>query len=418
MSQQNKKIEDSAAAGELPLDCNAESVLEHELESQKIEKAAKAWRETFDSISDYILVLDKDHNIIRANKAIADALNMPFKEMLGKKCYKLLHNIEEPHKNCPYKETLETKETITRELFEPNLDSYLEITTSPFFNENGEIEGIVHVAKDITLRKQVEQEALEQSRLKSEFITTVTHEIRIPLTIFKNVISNALAGLMGKINPKMRENLKMSDKTIDRLARIINDFLDMSKIEAGKMKLNMVQFDIRLVVNEVVKNLAVLAEEKNIKLKTILSDSELPINADYDGIIRVLTNLVNNAIKFTPKGGNINIRTRGFDSKIAIEVEDSGPGIDSNVLKKIFERFVQVERSVGPGFQGTGLGLAIAKELVEFHGGKIEVQSQVGRGTKFTVSLPLARGEVHLLGKREDDSAKYEESAIARESES
>lgn len=388
-----QKIQHSSEELPTTLDSNSDFIIENNLENQKIRKAAKEWRTAFDSITDMISVTDKNFNILRVNRAFANAYKAQPQQLLGKKCYQLIHGIEQPCPNCPHKQTLETKKPVTTDFFEPHLGVHLEVTAAPVFDEDGQIYATVHIAKDITERKRIEHDRKEHDRLKSEFVVTVSHEMRTPLAIFKNVISNALAGVMGKINHKLRKNLEMANKTIDRLARIINDFLDMSKIEAGKMKLNFTQFDIQSVISDTVKALATLADEKNIELKTWPFNRRLLVNADHDSMVRVLVNLIDNAIKFTPQGGSVSIRTMSFDTTVAIEIEDSGSGIAADDLEKIFDRFVQVEKQVGPGEHGTGLGLSIAKQIVEMHHGKIEVQSKLGHGTIFTVLLPLSSQE-------------------------
>jgi signal transduction histidine kinase len=154
------------------------------------------------------------------------------------------------------------------------------------------------------------------------------------------------------------------------------------------------RFDIQSAVSDAVQTFELLADEKKIELIAHMSDSQLIINADRDRIEQTLINLISNAIKFAPEGGHINVRVKKVDATATVEVEDDGPGIESSGINKIFDRFVQIEKQVGPGEHGTGLGLSIAKELVEMHGGKIEVQSELGRGTTFTVFLPLASQSV------------------------
>jgi len=362
--------------------------IERKQPEQELRNAAQEWRTTFDSITDFISILDKDFKILRVNRAFADAFGAQPQELIGKTCYEG-YLCESRSSNCPHAQTLRTKKTASGEFYQHQLGIYLEVTTSPIISEDGHIEGSVHIAKDITERKQAEQERKEHDQLKSEFVATVSHEMRTPLTIFKNIISNALAGVMGRLNPKLQKNLEMADKTIDRLARIIGEFLDISKIEAGKMKLHLAEFDIRSVISDAVKTLVLLTDEKNIELKTYMWDCELLISADRDRIEQVLINLIGNAIKFAPDGGHINVRTKNLDTTVAVEIEDDGPGIERGDIEKIFDHFVQIEKQVGPGEHGTGLGLPIAKELVEMHGGRIEVKSELGCGTTFTVFLPL-----------------------------
>jgi PAS domain S-box-containing protein len=386
--------------------------MERKRREQEIKNAAKAWRTTFDSITDFIAILDKDFKILRVNRALSNAYGVQPQELIGKTCRELYQCTEHNRRNCAHAKTLKTRQPSAAEIFQEKLGLHLEVTTSPIFNEDGRIDGSVHIAKDITERKRAEQELREQDRMKSEFVAAVSHEIRTPLSIFKNILSNALAGVTGKISPKLRESLEMASRTVDRLARIIADFLDISKIEAGKMTLNLAQLDIQTVTSDTVKTLSVLAQQKNIELKSYLSGEQFLVNADRDKIERVLINLIGNAIKFVPEGGHIRVRTKAVDKTVAIEVEDDGAGIESGDLKKIFDRFVQVEKQVGPGEHGTGLGLPIAKELVELHGGRIEVESQLGHGTTFTVFLPLSNQYSGLKALSNNEQTSETEQAV------
>jgi len=245
--------------------------------------------------------------------------------------------------------------------------------------------------RDITERKRAEEKLKEQDRLKTDFVVNVSHELRTPLTIFKNIVSNLMSGVAGKINEKQRESLEIANKEVGRLSRIIGDFLDISRIEAG-IQLNKGNVRIQSLVSDVVELLRPLANEKKMELSTSMCEEELFANVDRDRMVQVLANLINNAIKFVPDvGGRIVVRAKKLGDKISIAVEDNGLGIEPDDMDKVFDRFVQVKKHVGPGSHGTGLGLAISKELVELHGGRIEVTSEVGRGTIFTVYLPSIR---------------------------
>ncbi len=244
----------------------------------------------------------------------------------------------------------------------------------------------------ITDRKKAEEKLKKQDRLKTELVVNVSHELRTPLTIFKNIISNLQAGVAGSLNPKQHKNLEIADKEIDRLARIISDFLDISKIESGTISLRMQQVRVQSLVSDVAELLKPLADEKNMELVTSMGDEELFVDVDRDRIVQVLANLINNAVKFVPDcGGRVMVRAKKLDNEVSIAVQDNGRGIEPDDMDKIFNRFFQVEKYVGPGEHGTGLGLAISKELTELHGGRIEVASEVGCGTTFTVFLPLMR---------------------------
>ncbi|MCK5566162.1 MAG: response regulator [Planctomycetes bacterium] len=250
-------------------------------------------------------------------------------------------------------------------------------------------------ARDITEVKKAENELKktnemlrEHDRLKSEFVSTVSHELRTPLCIFKNIVSNAMAGVMGKVSHKLYESLKMADKSIDRLSRIVADFLDISKIESGAMKLNLAVMPIQNVVSDVVESLQLLASAKGITLKSVMESKDLLVNLDSDRITQVLTNLVGNAIKFIPVNGNIKIHVSDHGDEVEMAVQDDGPGLSKDEMEKIFDRFVQVHDLKGEGEHGTGLGLTIAKELVGLHQGRIWVESTLGQGCCFHVMLP------------------------------
>ena len=262
-------------------------------------------------------------------------------------------------------------------------------------NVHGQINGRQGILYDVTERKRAaeamqkaNEELREQDRLKNEFVVIMSHEFRTPLTIFKNIISNALAGVKGKLNRKLREDLEIANEMIDRLASITNDFLDISKIEAGKMTLNSTPLVIQSVVTRVVEMLKLLADNKNIDLRASMPDGELFVNADYNKICQILSNLIDNAVKFVPDcGGKIMVRVKDLGEEVGIDIEDNGPGIQSDDTRKVFDRFVQLRKHHGPGKQGTGLGLAITKELVELHGGRIWAENIPTGGARFCITL-------------------------------
>ena len=185
-----------------------------------------------------------------------------------------------------------------------------------------------------------------------------------------------------------RQQLEVASRNVDRLGRIITNFFEISRIEAGKIELQITRFDIQDTILEVVDKLQPKAISRQIKLKAEKSTEKLFINADCEKLVTTLTHLVENAIKFTHEGGSINVRVNSHNSKIGIDVEDNGPGIPDNNIDRIFNQFVLVERQVGPGEHGTGLGLAIAKGLIKLHGGCIWVQNKPRGGSVFSFEIP------------------------------
>jgi signal transduction histidine kinase len=228
----------------------------------------------------------------------------------------------------------------------------------------------------------------EIDQMRRDFTTTVTHEMRTPMNVIRGFMSNALEGVYGKVNRELRQQLEVASRNVDRLAGIITNFFEISRIEAGKMELQITRFDIQDVILEVVDRLKPKAISRQIKLKAEKSTGKLLIDADCEKLVTALTHLVENAIKFIHEGGSVCVRANNHDGKMRIDVEDNGPGIPHSNVDRVFDRFVQVERQDGPGEHGTGLGLAIAKGLIELHGGSIWVQNNPKGGSVFSFEIP------------------------------
>ncbi len=232
-------------------------------------------------------------------------------------------------------------------------------------------------------------ELIEHDRLKSEFISTVTHEIRTPLCIFQNILSNAMEGVYGTISPSLKDNLEMAQQGVRRLGRIVSDFLDMSKIEAGSMKLDWQLCSLNELIEDTSRSLKLLAAAKKIRIHTALPEKHVFAFVDKDRIVQVLTNLIGNAIKFIPLRGHIEVQLESGPSAFTIRVGDDGPGLSPEQVRRVFDRFVQFHIRYGPGQQGTGLGLPISRELVRLHGGDITAESSPGQGCVFAFTIPF-----------------------------
>lgn len=240
------------------------------------------------------------------------------------------------------------------------------------------------------LYKELEQKNKELKKvdqLKSDFISTVSHELRTPLTITKEGISLILDKIPGEINEKQEKMLSIARSNIDRLARIIDDLLDVSKIEAGKVELKRELVDIAGLIRHLASSFESNLKEKNLNLKVNIPEKQIDAYVDPDKIAQVFTNLIGNALKFTDRG-YIEISLQEKEKEIACIVADTGLGISEEDLPKVFSKFEQFGRLPGSGEKGTGLGLAITKGIIELHGGKIWVESKLGQRTKFSFILP------------------------------
>ncbi|MGD0337018.1 MAG: ATP-binding protein [Candidatus Omnitrophota bacterium] len=248
---------------------------------------------------------------------------------------------------------------------------------------------------DITPIREAEQlryevdERRKLDQLKNEFISTVSHELRTPLATMKEFVSILLDEVPGKINEEQKEYLNITRGNIDRLVRIVTDLLDISKIEAKKMVIRKSLVDIVGLARGTISMLKASADAKNISLEMLSPERVPDIYADPDRITQVFTNLIHNAIKFTPQNGRVTVEIKTGEKEIACSVSDTGIGIAAENRDKLFCRFMQIDRSAGDGPKGTGLGLSITKELVGMYGGKIWVESEFGEGSKFIFTLPV-----------------------------
>ena len=269
---------------------------------------------------------------------------------------------------------------------------HLSLSLSPIRNTEGNMVGLLRVAKDISDKKRVEKRLKELDRMKSEFVSNVSHELRTPLTAIKGSVDNMLDGITGPLNEKQVQYLTRIKSNSDRLGRLITDLLDLSKIEAGKIELRPSCLTASSLITEVEELLRPVALEKQIRLESAVPDDAVTIWADKDKVLQILLNLVGNALKFTPPNGQVTIAVKHEDAEwVKFSIADTGPGIPSLESAKIFDKFYQLEQSNKQKAKGTGLGLAISKRLAEMHGGKIWLESGTDAGSVFSFTLPAAK---------------------------
>lgn len=234
----------------------------------------------------------------------------------------------------------------------------------------------------------------EAARLKDEFVALVSHELRTPMAVIKEGVCQLLDGLCGEITGDQRDTLTITLRNVDRLKFLIEDLLDISKIEAGKMPITRQPFDLQELLEDVSRTFRDRVEEKGLKLQIQPSRGPVRVNVDRERIAQVFVNLVGNAVKFTDQG-KVEVSLEGRNGQILCCVSDTGPGIASENLPKLFEKFQQFQRMGKSGEMGTGLGLAVCKGIVELHGGKIWAESTPGRGCRFFFTLPVTGETVH-----------------------
>ncbi len=257
---------------------------------------------------------------------------------------------------------------------------------SPVITERGEFLGIVTIFRDIT--KEVEAD-----RAKSEFVSTVSHELRTPMTAIKGYTDLIYSGMVGEINDNQKRFLGIVRNNSDRLTALISDLLDISRVETGRVRFEPEPVNVGDIVKNVIDALAPNAEKKGLTL-TYRAEGGLPeIMGDPGRLTQVFTNLVGNAINYTPNDGKVNVDVYSAKGVVRADVTDNGIGIHPDDLSKIFERFYRADDPLVQESRGTGLGLSIVKMFVEMHGGRVWAHSQTGKGSTFTVILPLPMAE-------------------------
>jgi PAS domain S-box-containing protein len=254
------------------------------------------------------------------------------------------------------------------------------ITVSPIITPAGDVVGASAIARDISEKKQLQA-------TKDSFISTVSHELRTPLTSIRGYLEALIEDEGGPLNAEQQEYADIAYRNTGRLQKIVEDLLLLPRLDLGQLELNSAVINVGGVLRQVEQEFSLVAQEKNIAL-LIRAESDLVIIGDRFRIAQVMSNLVGNALKFTPSGRRVSVSASRWHDEVIVEVVDEGVGIPAAELPRLTERFFRA--STAGSVQGTGLGLAITKDIIERHGGKLEIESEEGVGSTFRVVLPEA----------------------------
>ncbi len=360
----------------------ARDIRERKRAEEKILNVAEEWRATFDSISSMISIHDNNYRIIRVNKAFADYFKEKPKNLIGKYCYDVLHNLCEPIDKCPHKITIQTKKSAGMELYIPEDDKYFQISTSPIFDKNGEISGSVHIAADITERKHMEQQLIMSDRLASigELVSGVAHELNNPLT---SIIGYSQLIMGNTVPAEIKEELDIIYTESQRAAGIVKNLLTFARKHAPVKQLE----KINNTIDEVLKLRAYEHHVNNILVKTNYADNLPDVLIDHFQMQQVFLNIIINAesaMLTAHKKGVLTISTERNGKKILIKFTDDGMGIAIKDMPHIFSPFFTTKEAG----KGTGLGLSICQGIMKEHNGKIYAESEYGKGATFILELP------------------------------
>ncbi len=364
------------------------------------------------SIADGVIINDCHSRVILINQAALHLLQLTAEKVLGARVEVVfqpfsLHNnhtllealaylYSDPYAYGPEIPPPQAMLEVNHQVIQAQL--------TPVLSDQGEFLGIVTVLHNIT--REVEAE-----RTKNEFISNVSHELRTPLTAIKGYSELMVSGAVGEFNEQQGKFLRIIQRNANDLMSLINDLLDISRAESGRMKLdfNLVYMD--QVLNEVAETLRPQCDQKAQQLRIEIDPNIGTVWGNHNRLKQVVNNLATNASRYTPQGGQICLSLTQKDEVLRIEVVDTGIGIPTCDHERIFQRFYRVDHPMVNMAGGTGLGLAIAKMLVEMHGGQIGVQSQPGAGSTFYITLPIytppTKDSDGMLGRRvliiEDD---------------
>ncbi len=359
--------------------------------SQEHEKKA-----ILNSLNELVIFVDPDLRIVWANKAFLDYIGLKLGELVGYDYESLLIMQEADSNGSLMRKALESGTEELGEVNTPDGRTWM-ICATIIMDEDGRITGVLQTGLDITVHKlseerllQAKLEAEAANRTKSEFLANMSHELRTPLNSIIGFSDILLERIFGELNEKQLRYVNNISSSGKHLLELINEILDLSKVEAGKMDLHYSEFLINSVFEEVRGILAPLAQKKSLEV-TFNVEHVTTLEADRDRLIQVLYNLVSNAIKFTPEGGKISIRCRENGSRALISIMDTGIGISAEDQRKIFQPFTQIDNSASRQFGGTGLGLTLVKKIVNLHQGEIWVESDIGKGSTFIIAIPLKK---------------------------
>ena len=357
----------------------------------KLLVAQQTTEAAIDSLYDPVIVTDGEGRVTKLNPAAEEIFGSE-RENTGKHVGEVARDARIAGAVA---EALESQRPVAGEgmssvlpLAVDGLERAFRLRTTPMRDNGNRLLGAVTLLEDITHLREID-------RLKSEFIATASHELRTPLTSVQMGVHLLLEGALGELADSQNEVLQACRQDCERLDKLMRDLLDLSKIEAGESQPQLAPVRARELIATIAEELRPQVEAKGLKLRVELSVDLQQIEVDRTQIERVISNLVINALRHT-KHGEIKINAEQRDGNVAVSICDTGSGIPTEYLPHIFDKFVQVpDAPTG----GAGLGLTISKSIVEAHGGQISVQSQVGRGSTFTFTLPLAGGSERAARK-------------------
>jgi len=360
-----------------------------------------------DGISESIVVLDRSYHVVSYNKAFQQWVGKSNGYCKGAKCFGVIHGYRKPCRYCVVRQVFRTgkpSESVHCHQTESGL-VYHETRAYPIIREGKLLEAI-YIFRDVTEREQMKkqlkdnyeqivkanEELLKLDKMKTEFLSIASHELRTPLAIIKGYADILISSDLSGLSHEQHKQLVRIENNAEHLNVLVDNILDLTRIDAGELKLTKTRFSISKLAFEVLDDMAQLALKKGVRLK-LKSRDKTRILADRGRIKQVLNNLVDNSIKFTPLGGEVTVIISKKKSNIRIIVSDTGIGIPAKELPNVFKTFYQADSSTQRKYKGAGLGLTICERILRLHGGNIKIRSVYRGGTTVTLTIPLSSND-------------------------
>jgi PAS domain S-box-containing protein len=415
----------------LHFDAIIEDITERNRAEEALQESEEKYRTLVENATDFIYMIDTDDRILPLNQSAVRLLGKEPEQVIGKKIFDIFPQEMATQFSKDLRLTSKTGKTIMADakLSVAGREIWASTSLNPIRNDKNEVVAVMGVTRDITEQKWMEgelqekneqldaqneelrlqteelmaqqqeliestEEAARANQLKSEFLANMSHELRTPLNVIIGFSQLIRDEVPGKINQEQKQCLDDVLESSQHLLNLINEVLDLSKIEAGRTELKLENVALAELIIPLTRSMMPLLRPKKQSLVVEIEEGLPPVHADKGKLGQVLRNLLSNSSKFTPDGGKLKIEATSHDSWCRLSVIDNGIGIKKEDKERIFEPFCQLEYTPSNGKSGTGLGLAVVKQIIEKHGGQIWVKSEYGKGSQFTFNLPLATNDI------------------------